>query len=380
MFELFKTRKNHFVGIDFGTASIKVVEVSYINHQTILENYGFLELDLVNRGNVKPASLEKILNESLKRLLTKLEIKNIPAFVSIPGFSGLVAIIELPGMPVDELTKAIQFEAHKYIPSALDEIALSWEVVGREAKKEEQLAAEKAEDANKPVAKPKLKSEANSKLNEKLKVLLVAAPKKDIEHYDRLVSGAGLEVKAIELETFSIARVLVGDEPGVFLLVDIGFRTTNLILVEKGLIQANRNIDAGGEEITSAIMDMLSVSRSRAEIFKKETKDILNGSESALVIPVLDLVVGELRRIATAYKEKNKDGKIDAIILSGGTSKMVGIKDYFAHALGEEVRIGNPWRGITVSSEVAPLTKDLGASFAVALGLALRGVEEYKKK
>jgi type IV pilus assembly protein PilM len=381
MLELFKTKKNHFVGIDFGTASIKVVELAYVEQKTILENYGFLELDLVNRGNMKPASLEKILNESLKNLLAKMNIQNVPAFVAIPGFSGLVAIIELPSMPTDELTKAIQFEAHKYIPSALDEIALSWEVVGRVGGQgEAQKATEKAKEGNNFISKLGLKSDSSIKSGEKLKVLLVAAPKKDIEHYDRLVSGAGLEVKAIELETFSIARVLVGDEPGVFLIMDIGARTTNLILVEKGLIQANRNIDAGGEEITSAIMDMLSVSRSRAEMFKKEEKDILNGKEASLVVPILDLLVGELRRIIAAYKEKNKDGKIDAVILSGGTSKMIGIKEYFSHALGEEIQVGNPWRGVVVSDEVAGLTKELGASFAVALGLALRGVEEYKKK
>ncbi len=374
MLELFKIKKNHFVGIDFGTASIKVVELSYVDQKTILENYGFVELGLANRGNMKPTSLEQVLNDSLKKILAKMNIHNAPAFVSIPGFSGLVAIIELPSMPAEDLTKAIQFEAHKYIPSALDEIALSWEVV---EKKEEQG---EVKDNDNFISKLKLKNESDSKSGEKIKVLLVAAPKKDIEHYDRLVSGAGLEVKAIELETFSIARSLVGDEPGVFLIVDIGSRTTNLILVEKGLIQANRNIDAGGEEITSAIVDMLRISRSRAEVFKKEGKDILNSNESPLVVPVLDLIVGELHRVISAYKEKNKGSKLDAIILSGGTSKMVGIEEYFAHALGEEVRIGNPWRAIAVGSEMAPLTKALGASFAVALGLALRGVEDYKKK
>jgi len=379
MFELFKTKKNHFIGIDFGTSAIRVVELSYHDQQTILENYGFVELDLARHGNIKPASLEQLLNDSLKKLLIKMNIQDVPVFVSIPGFSGLVAIIELPNMPAEELTKAIQFEAHRYIPSALDEIVLSWEIIEHIQQKEEQKENEKVKNNN-FIAKFKLGAESNNKPGEKIKVLLVAAPKKDIEHYDRLVSGAGLEVKAIELETFSIARALVGDESGIFLIVDIGARATNIILVEKGLIQTNRNIDAGGDGITSAIADMLKISTARAEIFKKEEKDILNSREAALVIPVLDLIVGELRRVVDAYKEKNKECKIDAVILSGGTSKMVGIKEYFTQALKEEIRIGNPWRGIAVGKEIAPLTKELSASFAVALGLALRGVEDYKKK
>jgi type IV pilus assembly protein PilM len=375
MLELFKTKKNHFVGVDFGTSSIKVVELSYADQKTSLENYGIVDLNLGNHSETRNSSFERTLNDSLRKLIEKMNIKTVASYVSIPGFSGLIAIIELPEMPEDELAKAIQFEAHKYIPSALDEIALSWEVV------EKKTNVEKTNQGNGIIPKLRLKNDPGGKAGKKTKVLLVAAPKKDIERYDRLVSGVGLKVKAIELETFSIARSLVGDEGGTFLIVDIGSRATNIILVEKGVIQVNRNIDAGGDEITAAIVDTMSISRSRAEIFKKGEKDILNGNESAIIIPVLDLIVGELRRITTAYKEKKRDSSIDALILSGGTSKMKGIEEYFTHAMeGEKIRLGNPWRSVVVSNEAAPFVKELGSSFAVALGLALRGVEDYKRK
>jgi type IV pilus assembly protein PilM len=375
MFELFKTNKNHFIGVDFGTSSIKVVELSYTNQQTRLENYGFVSLNLENfNNNLKTTSVEQTLNESLKKLIVKMKVKPASTFVSIPGFSGLVTIIELPDMPEAELAKAIQFEAHKYIPSALDEVAMSWEVIERES------TNVKLPEQDGIMAKLKLKGDSKNNPAGKIKVLLVAAPKKDIEHCDRLVSGVGLEVSAIELETFSIARSLVGDSSGTILVVDIGSRATNIILVEKGVICANRNIDAGGDEITSAIIDGMNVSKARAEIFKKGEKDILNSKESAIIVPVLDLIVGELRRIIVAYKEKNSKAEIEALIISGGTSKMKGVVEYFAQALGEKVQIGNPWRGITVKNEVAPFVKELGASFSVAIGLALRGVDDYKRK
>lgn len=374
MLEFFKTKKNHFVGIDFGTSSIKVVELSYADQKTSLENYGFVDLNLSNRNNTRTSSFEQTLNDSLKKLLTRMNIKSASSFVSIPGFSGLITIIDLPDMPEDELSKAIQFEAHKYIPSALDEIALSWEVI------EKNKDGEKDKEDGNIISKLRLRNDPSFKASEKIKVLLVAAPKKDIERYDRLVSGAGLDVSAIELETFSIARALIGDEAGTFIIVDIGSRATNIVLVEKGVIHVNRNIDAGGDEITSAIVDTMNISRPRAEAFKMGDKDILNGKESAIVIPVLDLIVGELRRIITAYKEKNKDAKIESLILSGGTSKMKGIEEYFTGALGEKVRMGNPWRSVVVSSQADPFVRKMGSSFAVALGLALRGVEDYKRK
>ncbi|MEI7621117.1 MAG: pilus assembly protein PilM [Candidatus Moraniibacteriota bacterium] len=374
MFELFKIQKNHFLGIDFGTSAIKVVELSYREQKINLENYGVIDLNSLD-NSTKLSSFKQTLNESLGKLLVKMGIKATAAFVAVPGFSGLITIIDLPSMSQEELTKAIQFEAHKYIPSALDEIALSWEVI---AGKVININSNLPSDL---LAKLQPKKEAENKIEEKIKVLLVAAPKKDIEHYDRLVTGVGLEVNAIEIETFSIARALVGTEKGTFLIVDIGSRATNIILVENGIIQINRNIDAGGEEITSAIADAMKISRARAEIFKRSEKDILNDSESAIIIPVLDLIVGELRRIMSAYREKNKTVKFEAVILSGGTARMKGMEEYFACLLGEKVQMGNPWRSISIgNNEVVALTKDLGGSFTVVLGLALRGVEDYKNK
>ena len=367
MLEFLKGKKNHFIGIDFGTSSIKVVELSCKDQKAHLENYGVVDLNWAGHGDdqvgVKNASYEQKLNGALKELLTRMNMKTGNAYVSIPGFSGLITIIELPEMESEELAKAIQFEAHKYIPSSLDEIAMSWEIIDRsEIEKEGTQQFEK---------------KANS--SQKIKVLLVAAPKRDIERYDRLVSGTALEVSAIELETFSIARALVGDELGNFFVIDIGSRSTNIILVEKGTVRVNRNIDAGGNEITSAICDSMGVSRQRAEDFKRGKRDFLNATESAIVIPVLELIVGESQRILATYKEKNKDLKIDGIMLSGGSAKMNGLVEYFSRTLGVNVVLGNPWKQISFDQASKPLVDNLAASFTVSIGLALRGIEEYKR-
>ena len=158
MFELFKTNKNHFIGIDFGTSSIKMVELSYTNQQTCLENYGFVNLDLENHSSPsKQGSLELSLNTSLKKLIAKMNLKSLKAYISIPGFSGLVTIIELPNMSEAELAKAIQFEAHKYIPSSLDEIAMSWEVIERDAE------ASKVQEQDGLAFKLELKNDAKNK-------------------------------------------------------------------------------------------------------------------------------------------------------------------------------------------------------------------------
>jgi type IV pilus assembly protein PilM len=367
MLEFLKGKKNSFVGVDFGTSAIKGVELSYKNQQIHLENYGIVDLDWSGDTEQMKVggglSYEQRLNDALRKLIEKMKLKNdVQAYVSIPGFSGLITIIELPEMEQEELSNAIQFEAHKYIPSSLDEVAMSWEIV------------EHVESA-----KSGIQSTENAG-GRKIKVLLVAAPKKDIEHYERLVSGTKLAVGAIELETFSITRSLVGDDSGTFFIIDIGSRATNMILVEKGIVRVNRNIDAGSNEITTAISDSMTISRQRAEIFKKGEKDFLNTTESSFIIPVLELIVGESRRILNGYLEKNKDSRVDGIFLSGGASKMKGLDKYYSKSIGMPVTIGNPWKRIVVDEKMRPIIDEFGASFSVALGLALRGVEEYKRE
>lgn len=365
MFNLFSSKKNRFLGIDFGTSYIKIVELSYSDQQVRLENYGLLDLAWVTQEQSGPAqSYEEKIIAHLKTLLDEMGTDMHEAFISIPGFTGLVTLIEFPEMNEEEISKAIQFEAHKYIPTSLDEIAMSWEVVAKKSEMKGLLA-----DPAAPV-------EAASK---KIQVLLVAAPKKEIAKYERLVTGAGMAVKAIELETFSIARSLVGDDAGNFLIIDIGSRATNIIFVEKGIVQVNRNVDAGGNEITNTIADSMNISKQRADDLKKGDKDLINGKESAITLPVLELITGEAMRILTAYKAKNKDARIDGVILSGGISSMKGIEEYFTKAIGLQAVAGNPWKRIQFDEKLRGRIGNFGAAFSVAIGLALRGIEEYKR-
>jgi type IV pilus assembly protein PilM len=370
MFEFLSGGKNKFIGIDFGTSSIKVVVISYRNQRMYLDDYGIVELNLETQGNqrqlVKNRPFEQKLNIALKNLLEKMKITTGQAYVSLPGFSGLITVIDLPEMKDEELNRAIQFEAHKYIPSSLDEVAMSWEIVGNKK------IINKGEKSIVPTT--------TVEKNKNIKVLLVAAPKREIERYDRLVGGTQLAVQAIEIETFPIARALINEDSGTFLIIDMGSRATNMILVDNGIVCVNRTIDAGGSEITIAVSDSMNISKVRAESFKRGEKDLLNGGDTPIVVPVLELIISESRRIIDAYMEKNKEASVKKVVLSGGTSKMKGLSEYFSKKLALPTTLGNPWKAINIDPIAAPLIEEIGSSFTVAVGLAMRGVDDYKRK
>lgn len=358
---LFRFRKNYFVGIDFGTSAIKVTELTLKNQKAQLVNYGWINIDLSAESDGKKLrllSFDDKLKVYLQSLVDKMKLKSSSAYLSMPGFTGLITLLEFPEMKREELEKAIQFEARKYIPATLSEVTLGWEIVVK--KDDSSILVKKDSDR-------------------KIQVLLAAAPKKEVVRYENIVKSTKLEIKAIELETFSLVRSLVGDDLGSFLIIDIGARATNIILVEKGIIKVNRNINVGGIEMTNAIAENMNISTQRAETFKKEEKDLLNSKESSIIIPALEFIVNEALRIIAAYKEKNKDLRMDGIILSGGSAKMKGIEEYFSRMLDIRATVGNPWKKIVVDEKLSPVINKIGTSYSVALGLALRGIEEYQR-
>jgi len=355
-------KKNIFLGIDFGASSIKVVELTFKNQRPELTNYGYAPVpDGAQRGEV------------LAAILKKMKPRTRAAYVALPGSSGLVTLIAFPQMSHAELAQAVSFEARKHIPVPLEEVNVSWDVVAQDKDLTQTDAqnAQNTQDVHAQQAQPQ-KSHLQQKEGS-IYVLLVAAPRKDVAEYESYIAQASVNLHALELETFSLVRALVGEDMGRFLIADIGAHSTNIILVEKGVIRANRNVGIGGANITHSIVEALGLDAQRAEAYKHEQSDLL--SEKGVARQSVDMIVEEMRRVGTSHGTAMADN----IIITGGGSNLKGIDSYIGRALGTSVALGNPWARITVDDAVARYAEALRGTYTVAVGLALRGVEEYRR-
>jgi type IV pilus assembly protein PilM len=343
--------KSYYLGIDFGTSLIKAVELTLEKGQPKLVNFGQVDLARLEKGQMSEGrTYDEEVVLYLRALLTKMQPKSSEAAVAMPAFTGLISLVELPQMKEEELKEAIQFEARKYIPSSLDDVALSWEVVGERPSEDQPN-------------------------NSILEILLVAALNKEVARYRQFVQDTHLKLRFLELETFSLVRSIVGNDPGLFLVVDIGSRATNLVLVDEGLVKVSRNLDVGGRDITRSLMEGLSITAERAESLKKSGKDFLGDPASALVFPTLELIAGEISRMLSGYQARYPDKSCQGIILSGGTAQFTGLTDHYAKIFGLPVSLGNPWRHIRYDDDVAAEVESMGTSFSVAIGLALSGID-----
>jgi type IV pilus assembly protein PilM len=359
---MFGFGEKKYLGIDIGTSTIKIVEISVKKNKPYLSNYAVGKL-----GNLRKSGNEVFMDDQLanylKEVIRRGKFSKDNVYASVPSFGGLVVMIEIPEMPQAELAQTIQFEAHKYIPLPLEDLVLSWDIVGGGNKIE----------AGKPAP-----SQMVGMTDGKTQVLLVAVPKSNVAKYQNLIKNSGLKLKALEIESFSLARSLVGKDPGKFIIIDIGSRVCNIILVEGGEIRVSRNLDAGGFGITQEISRSMNIDEERAEKLKISGNNLM-GKESNLSLPIMGLITDEIKRVLGAYYKSPENIKLDGMILSGGTAKISGLDKYFSGLFNVKATVGDPLSRVEYNPKLEPKLGEIKPEFSVSVGLALKGVEEFLK-
>ncbi|PIR73896.1 MAG: hypothetical protein COU40_00140 [Candidatus Moranbacteria bacterium CG10_big_fil_rev_8_21_14_0_10_35_21] len=368
---MFGFGKNKFLGVDVGASSIKIVELEIRNGKPFLANYAWADFGAkgLNRG-VNSLISSDVLPEYIKKIYKEGKFKSKNAYISIPSTGGLIVLVEFPEMSDEDLAQAIKFEAHKYVPASLDDVALSWDVINKKTKERKIFNT----------ASPKTVNGKEKEESSKMQVLLIAAPKNKIANYEKMAKKSALSLKTIEIESFSLVRSLVGNDQRNLAVMDIGSKVCNIILVEKGIIKASRSIEAGGKELTEAIAHSMNIDEARAEKIKISGKKLLNNPESPISFPILDRIVSEARRVFSSYYKEQNEIKIDQIILTGGSSGLIGLIEYFFHNLNIPVSLGNPMGRVEYNKSVEDKLNQMKNRFSVAIGLALSGVEEKIKK
>ncbi len=344
----FGSNGEYFLGVDFGTQSIKIVEIKIVKREAILTNYGQVVLDKSKETLQKyDGDYSAFLKEALEALLSKLKLNSKKISVAIPAFNGLVMVVDFPKMTEEELEKAIKYESRKYIPTSLDDVNVSWEII----------------------------EDLEEKQKNKMKVLLVAAPKTEVEYYDTLLKDIDLEVEFLELETFSLARILAKDSgKKALMLIDVGAKTTNLVLVINGTVRVNRDIDVGGIDLTDSIADNMKISRSRAKEMKESNRNFFEGN-MVLEFPSVDYIVSEVKRMMKLQGINH----LEEIIIAGGSSEMTGLVNYLEKEIKFPVSVADPMKYIkTKVKDNSGNPIALNSSYCVAAGLALHGLDDDK--
>ncbi|OHA01076.1 MAG: hypothetical protein A3H71_02545 [Candidatus Sungbacteria bacterium RIFCSPLOWO2_02_FULL_48_13b] len=348
--------RKSFVGIDIGFSSVKVVQLRKESERAILETYGELRTEPYLKnidGGIGSGFLrfrDSDIIEMLTDVVREANVTTNQAVAAIPSISSFVTAIDVPTDNPEEIAKAVPFEARRYIPIPIGEVKLDWQVL------------ESREEGEKP--------------KQKTKVLLVAVPNDVITKMERVITGANLKLSGLEVETFSLVRSLVGRDKTVTALINYGSQSTTVVIVDSGIAMLSHNIDRGSNELSTALGRGLSVTAERADAFKSEIglSDRPEDREiTSVMIPLVEILFAEIERILNLYDRKT-ERRIERVILTGGGSRLKGIVDYTAKRFGLETIGPNPFTRVTYPPFMQPILKDIGPTFGVAVGLALRNI------
>ena len=160
------------------------------------------------------------------------------------------------------------------------------------------------------------------------------------------------------------------------MIVSLGAQTTDVAIIRNGILAFTRSISAGGDALSRSVAQGLSLEVSQAEEYKKTyglEGDKLEGKIVSAAKPVMDTILGELKRALAYYQEKYKNERVEVLLLSGGTARIPGMVVYLAENIGTgiEVQLANPWVGIKKDARFAILDNE-GPTFAISVGLAIR--------
>ncbi|MCX6788681.1 MAG: type IV pilus assembly protein PilM [Candidatus Jorgensenbacteria bacterium] len=345
--------RSNVLGIDIGTTSIKLVEVSKKGENMTLENYGILETqEYLKRGNAALQTSALKLSERdvlpvLKKIISETKPKTKIVAASIPIFNAFFVTIDMPELQPKEIAGAIKFQAKQYVPIPMDQVNLEW---------------------------VRLDNFQNERGQIQQKYLLTVVPLATIESMRSIFKKAGLKLAALEVENKSIARSLTSSSNPITQIIDIGSESTSIFIVDGGVVKRVAQIDNGGASLTRSLARTLDISAFRSENLKRRKGLLGSGGEyeiSRALIPFIDIILNECTRIRVEY-ENNTNKKVQDVLITGGGANLLGIEDYVKKVTGLQIKSGDALKLFEMDVNAEPMRKSLSRSLSVASGLALQ--------
>ncbi|ELU04745.1 hypothetical protein CAPTEDRAFT_217442 [Capitella teleta] len=254
----------------------------------------------------------------------------------------------------DEMETQITVEADQYIPYAMDEVAIDFEVQG-----------------------------LNEKNPERVEVLLAACRRDNVEMREEALRLGGIKTKIVDIEAFAMERACeliegqleLPDEDPVLAVVDIGATKTTLNVISRGKTVYTREQLFGGRQLTDEIQRRYGLTPEEAEKAKCRG-GLPDDYEPEVLDPFRETVVQQVSRSLQFFYSSSQFNDVDAIALVGGSASIVGMAEMIQDKLGIPTRLANPFAGMSLAGRVdADELASEAPSLMIACGLAMRSFD-----
>ena len=355
------------LGVDVSSSTIKVVQLRRKRGKAVLETYGELSLGLyagVSETKATALSGEK-LGEALTDLIREAKVSTKNCGVAIPLSSSLIRTMKMPNLGERKLKEMVPIEMRKYLPVGVSEVMLDWKIIPN-------IDEGFSTDNN------KVEGQGGTKSFKNVDILTVAIHKDTIAKYQQVVKSSNLNVSFFEIEVFSTIRSILEDGLAPVMIFDFGATSTKLFVVDRRVLRDSHTINRGSQNITTALSKSMGISNKKAEELKKQF-GVINSPEKPNVYEAVSLVLGSILSEATRFMfrySKSSNRNVGKVIITGGSAVMKGLVEAAEAEFKTEVHIADPFAKVESPAFLENILKGIGPSFSVALGVALRKLEE----
>jgi type IV pilus assembly protein PilM len=342
------------VGIDLGSSSIKVVELQERKGVVTLSTYGELQLGPYASKQIGESVLleQKQEQEALVDVIRESAVTARNAIFAMPLSSSFVTNVSIEADPDADLASMVRVEARKVIPASLSEVTLDWAEV--------ELTKKETKD-----------QQANRR-----DVLIAAIQNSALERFKVLMQFIGLKNPPTEIECFSSIRSVYDSNESDIAIIDIGAVSSKLYVARKGLLMRMYRIRAGGAVATKRIAEVTDVDFETAEKMKYAAdrsagnfSDLQRAHQSSY-----DRAFREFNQVLREYEQKT-GAEVKAVYLTGGGALFPGTDVQLRESLQRDVILVNPFAKVAYPAFMEDTMREIGPSFTVALGAAMRAFE-----
>lgn len=353
------------IAIDIGNHSLKIVQLKLTGNKWTLVRY--FSAPTVNPAiaEITPAEKRQLAIDAILKIFNEQKIAVKDAITSVSGKDVIVRYVKLPKLSPEQLAKTIQFEAEPFIPFPIQDVNISFQILG-----------DVTEDGA-----------------SKMETILVAAKKEFIQSKIDLLIEAGLKPVVVDVDSFAIENALAlnateEELKQAYLIINCGAMTTNISIVEDGTSRVVRDVFTASSSFTKALQRNLQVDWKTAEekklkfgilVTPEEKEEALaQGNDEALqlstilISPARELVAECQRSIDFYQTQSSSERQINKVYLCGGGSLLSGLDKYIAAQVHLPVEILNPFAKIADELVLSSEDAKNFAQYTVAVGLATR--------
>jgi type IV pilus assembly protein PilM len=334
------------LAIDLGTRTTKAVLLNRTDKGLSLSRFAVQDAPIYDK-----ALPQGLLAEHLRNMVEALQPRTKHATIAIGANDSVLRSAELPLLPLPEMRQMIKINSKNYLQQDLRDYVFDCFIVP---------------------PRNKTQPEAGKTGVVKYKVWVGGTRREILMTLEAAVKEAGLLPNQITLTVLGPMNALELVQPEVFkkevvALVDLGFKTSSISIVDCGELCLSRSVEIGGDRLTTGLAEAMNVSYAEAEGIKIGMPQEVEVHLQPLVAPL-----GRELRASIDFFEHQREVTVGKILVCGGAARSEFILQLLQTELAVPCKPWFPTQGLPLSLSAQQMAEveQVSATLTVAIGSA----------